>query len=129
MAEALLEDILIKKNKKKYKIRSAGLNAMVGHKPATLAVQLMLENGIDISNYKATQLDLDMIRKSDLILVMESAHKVMIENKDPCSKGKVFRLGEWSKFDIPDPYKQGRKVFEEVLLQIKKGIIEWESKI
>lgn len=129
MAEALFKDVLIKKNKKKVSISSAGLYAMVGHNPDIMAIQLMLEKGIDISDYKATQLDRDMIRKADLVLVMESSHKEIIESKEPSAKGKVFRLGEWSAFDIPDPYKLEREIFELVMQQIEKGVMEWKNKI
>ncbi len=129
MAEALLTNRLIKKNNTKFIISSAGLNAMVGHNPDTIAIQLMLEKGLEISAFKARQIDRDMIRKSDLILTMESSHNKMIETNEPSAKGKVFRLGEWSGFDISDPYKQERKVFAEVLQQIEKGVTEWENKI
>ena len=129
MAEAILNETLKKKDENNYHINSAGLNAMVGHKPDTIAIQLMLEKGLDISHYIATQLNQVMIRTSELILVMESSHKGLIENKEPSAKGKVFRLGEWGGFDIPDPYQQERKVFEDALQLIEKGVMEWVKKI
>ena len=127
MAEALLKESL--KHKDKHIISSAGLGALVGHNPDETAIELMQEKGIDISNYQATQINQLLIKKADLILVMESKHKEVIENKDPSSKGKVFRLGEWGKFDIADPYKKERKVFEESLNLIETGVLEWAKKI
>ncbi|NOQ14720.1 MAG: low molecular weight phosphotyrosine protein phosphatase [Methyloprofundus sp.] len=129
VAEALLKDALINKVKKDYKISSAGLGAMVGHQPDKTVCELMLEKGIDISDYRAAQLNQEMIYKSDLILVMETAHKELIEHKEPSAKGKVFKLGEWRNFEIPDPYRQERKVFEEVVQLIEKGVQDWVSKI
>jgi len=128
MAEALLKDALKNKDKK-YNISSAGLGAMVDHKPDKIAFELMLENSLDISGYRSTQLTQDMIQKSDLILVMESVHKELIEQKQPSAKGKVFRLGEWGSFEIADPYRKERKVFEEALLLIEKGVQDWVNKI
>lgn len=126
MAEALLKESL--KDKKIHDITSAGLGALVGHHPDKTAIQLMQEKGLDISSYRATQISQPLIRKADLILVMEAKHKDAIENKDPSAKGKVFRLGEWGKFDIADPYRKERKVFEESLNLIETGVLEWVNK-
>ena len=129
MAEALLKDALKNKDKKKYTISSAGLGAMVSHKPDKIACELMLEKGLDISDYRATQLNQEMIHQADLILVMESVHKELIEQKQPSAKGKVFRLGHWRSFDIADPYRQERKVFEQAVQLIEKGVKDWVNKI
>lgn len=129
MGEALLKDALAHKQKNNYSVSSAGLGALVGHAPDKIATELMLEKGIDISGYKATQIDHSLIKDAFLILVMEKGHKTALENKEPSAKGKVFRLGEWGKFDISDPYKKDRKVFEESLRLIEKGITEWVEKI
>ncbi len=126
MAEALLKESL--KDKKIHNITSAGLGALVGHHPDETAIQLLQEKGLDISSYRATQISQPLIRKADLILVMEAKHKDAIENKDPSAKGKVFRLGEWGKFDIADPYKKERKAFEESLSLIETGVLEWVNK-
>ena len=129
MAEVLLTDALINKGKKNFQVSSAGIGAMVDYNPDKIACELMLEKGLDISAYKATQLNQEMIFKADLILVMESAHKELIEHKEPSAKGKVFRLGEWGRFDIADPYKQERKVFEKAVQLIEKGVKDWADKI
>ncbi len=129
MAEALLKDALINKGKNNYKISSAGLGALVDQEPDKVAQELMLEKGLDISGYRATQLNPNLIHKSDLILVMESGHKELIEHKEPTAKGKVFRLGEWGSFEMADPYRQERKAFEEAERSIEKGVNEWVKKI
>jgi protein-tyrosine phosphatase len=129
MGEALLKEALKNKEGKGYFISSAGLGALEGHKPDKISIELMAERGIDISDYIGTQINTTLIRKSDLILVMESSHKEQIENKEPSAKGKVFRLGEWDGFDIPDPYRKDRKVFEEALSLIDKGVAEWVKRV
>lgn len=129
VAEALLKDALKNKGAKNYNISSAGLGAMVGHEPDKVVCELMLEKNMDISGYRATQLNHQMIRGADLILVMESKHKDLIEHKEASAKGKVFRLGEWGSFEIADPYQQERKVFEEVVQLIEKGVKDWVDKI
>jgi len=129
MAEGLLKHALAVSNKSDCVVSSAGLGALVGHHPDPKACQLMMEKGIDISDYRACQLNKEMIRKADLILVMETAHKIAIEESEPSAKGKVFRLGEWRKFDIPDPYKQDLSVFIESINLIEQGVALWVPKL
>jgi protein-tyrosine phosphatase len=129
MAEGLLKHALAASNKSDCVVSSAGLGALVGHHPDQKACQLMMEKGIDISDYRACQLNKEMIRKTDLILVMETAHKIAIEESEPSAKGKVFRLGEWGKFDIPDPYKQDLSVFIESINLIEQGVALWVPKL
>ncbi|MDO9312627.1 MAG: low molecular weight phosphotyrosine protein phosphatase, partial [Nitrosomonas sp.] len=100
-----------------------------GHQPDPIACQLLLKKGIDISNYRACQLNREMIRKSELILVMDLNQKIAIEENELSARGKVFRLGEWGKFDIDDPYKQDLFVFEESLALIEKGVSQWVAKL
>jgi protein-tyrosine phosphatase len=129
MAEGLLKHALAACNKSECIVSSAGLGALVGHPPDPKACQLMLETGIDISDYRASQLNKEMIRMADLILVMESAHKIAIEENEPSAKGKVFRLGDWGKFDISDPYKQDLSAFVKSFNLIEQGIALWVPKL
>jgi protein-tyrosine phosphatase len=129
MAEGLLKHAIAASNKGDCTVSSAGLGALVGHPPDPKACQLMMEKGIDISGYRARQLNKELIRTADLILVMESAHKMAIEESEPSAKGKVFRLGEWGKFDISDPYKQDLSAFVKSINLIEQGIALWVTKL
>lgn len=127
MAEGMLAKAL--SEKKDCVVSSAGLNALIGYKPDDAACQLMQEKGIDISHYRACQLNTEMIRKADLILVMESFHQLAIEAKDSSAKGKVFKLGKWGEDEIPDPYGQGLEVFKSTLQLIEQGVNQWQKKL
>jgi protein-tyrosine phosphatase len=129
MAEGLLKQALSGPGKDDCIVSSAGLGALVGHHPDPNACRLMLKKNIDISGYHACQLNKDMIRKADLILVMESSHKSAIEEFEPCAKGKVFRLGHWGNFDIPDPYQQNISAFVTSLNLVERGISDWLHKL
>jgi protein-tyrosine phosphatase len=129
MAEGLLKRALATSNKSDCVVSSAGLGALVGHPPDTKACHLMMEKGIDISGYRARQINKEMIRKADLILVMELAHKAAIEQSEPSAKGKVFRVGEWGGFDVSDPYQQELLAFKKSLSLIEQGITLWMQKL
>jgi protein-tyrosine phosphatase len=129
MAEALLRHALHDANKSGYTVSSAGLGALVDHAPDKTACELLLKKGIDISGYKASQINTHLIRKADLILVMESGHKNALVAEEPSAKGKVFRLGEWGGFDVPDPYQKDLAAFENALHLIEQGIAQWLKKL
>ena len=127
MAEALLRQAL--QDMSDVSVSSAGLGALVDYPAAEHAEVLMAERGLDISGHKARQLTPDLITASDLVLVMESGHKRVIDDEDATACGKVFRLCEWQDKDIPDPFRQPRETFEETLLLIEQGVQDWVKKI
>lgn len=129
MAEGLLRQVMIDAGKADHFVGSAGLHALVGHPPDPVARQLLANRQIDISAHRATQLNSMMIRTADLILAMESGHKIAIEEKEPSARGKIFRLGEWGKFDIPDPYQQNIDAFKHSLTLIERGVSDWAAKL
>lgn len=129
MAEGVFRQAFVEINNFESRIRSAGLGALVGHPPDPKAIQLMMEKGIDISDHRARQLNQEIIRKSDLILVMELDQKNTIEEIEPTARGKVFRLGEWGGFDIPDPYQKEIHIFEKTLILIEQGVSQWIKKL
>lgn len=129
MAEALLKHSLMAANKSGYIVQSAGLGALVDHAPDKTACDLLSKKGIDISTYRATQINSAMVRNADLILVMEIGHKKALIAQEPSSQGKIFRLGEWGGFDVPDPYQKGIAEFELALELIEQGITHWLPKL
>ncbi len=127
MAEALLTDAL--RGQEKFTVESAGLGALVGHPASEFAVQLMDERGIDISSHRAQQITPDLVAKADLILVMESGHKRVIDENDATARGKVHRLGEWQDKDIADPYRQPKEAFADALKDIDSGVADWVERL
>ena len=127
MAEALLRQAL--QDVSDVSVSSAGLGALVDYPAAEHAEVLMAERGLDISRHKARQLTPDLINTSDLVLVMETRHKRVIDDEDATARGKVYRLCEWQDKDIPDPFRQSRETFEETLLLIEQGVQDWAGRI
>jgi len=110
-------------------VLSAGLSALVGYPADEQAQRIMNEHGVDISEHRARQLDIDLINWAELILVMEREQKLVLELDYPSSRGKVFRLGKWQGFDVPDPYRQSKEMFELAFDLIEKGVSDWELKL
>ncbi len=85
----------------------------------------MKERSIDITAHRARQLHPDMVATADLILVMETAHKISVDTAEPTARGKVHRLGEWQAKDIDDPYRQPKEAFADALKDIEDSVADW----
>lgn len=110
-------------------VASAGIAALVGHPADPLAQELMRERGLDLSAHRARQLTPQMINDFELILVMEAGHQRAVESMAPTARGRVLRVGKWSNFDVPDPYRKDRAAFEQALNLIEQGLNDFRLKL
>ena len=69
------------------RVESAGIQALTGFPADPFAVDLLGEQGIDITGHIARQLTFDILRAFDLVLVMEEFHKRQIEQLAPFGAG------------------------------------------
>jgi protein-tyrosine phosphatase len=124
MAEALLRRDLPAKT-----IYSAGIHAMIGNPADPHSILIMHEQGIDIAGHRAQQLTEPLVSAADLILTMDSEQQRLIESNYSTSRGKVRRLGEFGKFDIPDPYRMGMEKFRASYRLIELGVNDLTSRL
>jgi protein-tyrosine phosphatase len=124
MAEALLARAL-----PGCEVRSAGVGALIGRPAEPFAVQLMAEQGIDIGAHRAQQISGQLVGWANLILVMDLEQKTYIETHYIASRGKVFRIGELAKADVPDPYRGAIDTFRASLQVIEEGVEFWAKYI
>lgn len=110
-------------------VHSAGLGALVGHAAAPFAIEVMAEHGVDINAHRARQLDADLVKQHELILVMEQWQKKEIEHLFPFARGRVHLLGKWGVGDIADPYKKSREAFVDAYAKIERSCNEWCEKV
>ena len=111
------------------KVESAGLRALEGHPADSQAVMLMKQRGVDISTHRGRQLTNNMLREAELVLVMETAQRLALEYKAPWARGKIYTLGHWEEFEVPDPYGKPLAIFESVTELIDRGVAQWASKL
>ncbi len=99
IAEGLFKKLLKAKeiNKNSYCILSAGISAIPGMSPTPEAISAASEQGVDISQYKALQLQEDLVKKADLILVMSYRHEEYILRKFPFVQNKVFLVKKYAQ--------------------------------
>ena len=109
------------------RVASAGLSALVGRPADPIAVEIVRERGIDISAHRAQPLTETLVRDFELVLTMESWQTDDVERLAPASRGRVFRLGHWTDFEIRDPYAQPRDAFERAFEGIERGLIDMKA--
>lgn len=112
-----------------FNVMSAGLGALVDHPAHEISQKVAMEHGVDMSAHRARQINLDILRWADLILVMENGHKQELLSKYPALEGKVFRYGEPQKVDVPDPYRRPEMAFVLAWNYISKLTPYWVEKI
>lgn len=110
-------------------VRSAGLGAMIGWRADDIAQVLMAQRGLDIRKHRAQQINSPLCLQSDLVLVMDTEQRQRVEALYPQARGRVFRLGEHTRQDIPDPYRMGETAFRHALAMIDHGLREWLRRI
>lgn len=132
MAEAILKDMLHKREINNVIVSSAGIFALEGDMVSAEALEVLKREGIDLSSHKARQVSKDILMKSDLILTMTKNHKEMLLNYFPDSKEKIYTLKEYAygvEDDIIDPFGRGLSAYEEALEDIKRALGELIDKI
>jgi len=108
---------------------SAGLGALVGRGADPLAIKVLENAGINISDHRARQLDRGKVEASNLILVMDEEQRRELLALFPTVRGKVFLLMPDQRTGIFDPYKLGQKEFEECFALINSGVDHWVGRL
>ena len=129
MAAALFNKIAEEKGLD-VRIESAGVFANDGEPASTEAVVVMKRYNIDLLLHHAQSLNTELVEKSDLILTMTPAHKMVFAGSG-CDK--VYTLCEYAGVDgdIPDPfggdiaeYEACAKKLYDVLLKVADKVSE-----
>ena len=128
MAEGLFKKYLKETGRSDIKVTSAGIMALDGSVPTDETVSVMKQQGLDVSGIRSKRLTKELIKASDLILVMEEMHRDFVLRLVPEAASKTHMLkkfgsGNTRKYpegsDVPDPI--GKPIdFYKLSLQIIK---------
>lgn len=132
MAEGIFKKMLKGRTKDyiKFNIISAGISALPGMSPTPEAISVMFEHGIDISQHHAQELQEELIKKADLILVMTNEHKEFIFTQNKTFLLKKFTLDNKSEsnqnnernYEIIDPIGRKIEFYRIVAKELKKNL-------
>lgn len=84
-------------------IESAGIFAARGEKASSEAVEAVKKYGVDLTQHRAQQITNELIEKSDIIITMTDAHKMLLQD---VAQDKTVTVCELAGIDdeIEDPY-------------------------
>ncbi len=122
-----MAEYFLKSSRPDLNISSAGISALVGHNADPKAIYCMDQKSIDMRTHIARQLNADLIKQSDLILVMSNNQQKHIEQTWSFAKGKVFRLGHWQNQNVPDPYQHDQAFFDQTCHNIQSYAQDWHT--
>jgi len=127
IAEALFKKMMREKHRDDVEVYSAGVMTLSGVGASQGARTVLAREGIDVSGHISHEATKEMIRKSDLILVMEKLHEDAILKIAPEVKNRVFLLKEFAKIDennldIADPMGKPVDYYEQVFASIKEAL-------
>ena len=115
-------------------IISSGTGAIPGLKPTKDAIEVMKEQGIDVSEYISSSLSKMHIQSADAVLAMEPRHRERALDMVPEAKKKIYLLREFSSEEnrksdsIDDPIGRPIEFYREVFEIIKnsiEGFLKW----
>jgi tRNA threonylcarbamoyl adenosine modification protein (Sua5/YciO/YrdC/YwlC family) len=127
MAEAVLKKMMKDKRRDDVEVSSAGIMMLAGLGASQGTKDVLAKEGIDVSKHLSQKVTKEMIRRSDLILVMERLHEDAILHLAPEVKNRVFLLKEFAKIndshlDISDPIGRSLDFYEKTLVSIKEAV-------
>jgi protein-tyrosine-phosphatase len=125
MAEAALKHLVLQSGEQ-LDVFSRGLITPGRTTVHEWAVKACLKSGVQIDqNRQAVRLSLSNVHSSDLILVMEQAHRSALRRDFPAYTGKVHMLGRWQGVEIDDPLGGDEEQFARCLCTIRRGVAAW----
>lgn len=121
MAKALMEKFVNESGiSEKVHIDSAGTSTFAGIGAAPNTVSVLKDEGVDVSGHRGKNINKDILKRSDIIFVMERYHRSAIISMMPEIKDRVRLLREDS--DIPDPIGRSVEEYKNVMGIIKEEV-------
>lgn len=127
MAEGLFKKKLKEANRFDVEVFSAGIAAYIGRGASFETVELLKDEGVDMSKHSAQRVNSDMLKRSDLVLVMEKQQESCLLASNPELKNRIYLLNEFSNFkqdnlEIDDPIGRDAHTYKKVFLEIKEAV-------
>ncbi|PHR95611.1 MAG: hypothetical protein COA78_29885 [Blastopirellula sp.] len=119
-------------NNDAYEVKSAGFHENINRNSPDYYQDICRGEGIDLENHKSVLVNSDLANWADLILLMDYKNYECAKSKlSPPNLKKCYFLGGDEKGDIEilDPYGKSSKEILAIVLQMKKSVSGFVSKI
>jgi protein-tyrosine-phosphatase/predicted ATP-grasp superfamily ATP-dependent carboligase len=109
------------------RVASAGLLPQAGRSTGPVSREVAASLGVDLAEHRSTPLTAELLRDSDLVLVMEADHLAGVRALEPRAVARTFPLASFrdpgSPVEIADPEGRERAVlrtvYEEVIASVE----------
>jgi len=125
VAEAILRHRLQERGLEGWTVSSAGTWALAKRGAATYGIELMAEEGYDLTNHQSRMVERDHLEAADLVLCMESGHVEALKAEFPTFAQKIHLITEMvgRNYSVMDPYGQPLEKYREMITELT-GLIE-----
>ncbi|MFC1621350.1 L-threonylcarbamoyladenylate synthase [Candidatus Omnitrophota bacterium] len=121
MAKGMLEKFIKQaKLSKQVKVDSAGTGGFAGIPAATNTIEVMKEEGVDVSAHRGKPINPALLKKSDFVFVMEDVHRKYIVNALPWTALKTKLLK--GEDGVPDPIGKSIEEYRRIRDIIKDSV-------
>lgn len=127
MAAAIMNKIAVE-NDLDVRIESAGLFAKDGEPASSEAVEALKKYDIDLSDHKSKQITPELIEKSDLIVTMTEAHKMLLQDFAADKTCTLCELADMEG-DIDDPFGGDLEDYEKTADKLYIALTQLSNKI
>jgi protein-tyrosine-phosphatase len=105
---------------------SAGTFAGYGMPASEHAIEALLEIGMDLSGHKSQPVTAELVKNSDMIVVMTESHRAGILDQFPEVEPKVFLIKSFGSSKVPadisDPYGGSLNVYRKTRDEIDRAL-------
>ncbi len=128
MAEGLFRELV--QGHPGIKVSSAGISAYDGEGPSGHSVEVLREQGIDITDQRSQMLTPELVDRVAFIVGMTRSHRDMIQSYFPASIEKLFVLREFVSgmdqdspdLDVSDPFGMNKGEYERTRNLIQEAM-------
>ncbi|MEW5758775.1 MAG: L-threonylcarbamoyladenylate synthase [Candidatus Omnitrophota bacterium] len=108
-------------------VSSCGTNAFDGQPPTFEVLELLKQEGVDLTSNRSRSITKEMLKEADLILTMTQHQKEEILTSFGFVKNRLYLLKEFAKIaegslDVEDPISRGKDVYKQTFEDIKRAI-------
>lgn len=115
------------------RIDSAGLMAHEGMPASGMSLEVTRQHGLDLESHRSKPVTDELVQETDLFIVMQANHKLMLAKHESVSCKEIRLLGEFSPadrpgLDIQDPFGGCREEYEIIFGEISaalEGLYNW----
>ncbi|QGG47093.1 low molecular weight protein arginine phosphatase [Heliorestis convoluta] len=126
MAQTIARTLLEEQGRKGIQVLSAGTFAWKESPASLQARQVMLAQGLNLEDHRATTITEAQLQQADIILTMTQNQKELLLEMatDDTTRAKIFTLREFTgdSGDIADPFGQDETVYYQCYKELQASI-------